>query len=76
MREVKSEVKEGTGFDVCIDRIAGICSAPGQVFPDDDGEVRQEFSGCLACTIHHGSLRISSEPWFLRTGRYFRPSAA
>ncbi len=45
------EVKEETGFDVRIDRIAGIYSDPGHVFAYDDGEVRQEFSICLACSI-------------------------
>jgi len=55
------EVKEETGFDVRIDRIIGIYSDPGHVFAYDDGEVRQEFSICLACTIVNGTLRVSSE---------------
>jgi 8-oxo-dGTP pyrophosphatase MutT (NUDIX family) len=55
------EVKEETGFDVRVDRIVGIYSDPGHVFAYDDGEVRQEFSICLACTIVGGSLRLSSE---------------
>jgi ADP-ribose pyrophosphatase YjhB (NUDIX family) len=55
------EVKEETGFDVRIDRIVGIFSDPGHVFAYDDGEVRQEFSICLACTIVGGSLQVSSE---------------
>lgn len=55
------EVKEETGFDVGIDRIVGIYSDPGHVFAYDDGEVRQEFSICLACTIRGGTLRVSSE---------------
>jgi ADP-ribose pyrophosphatase YjhB (NUDIX family) len=55
------EVKEEMGLDVCINRIVGIYSAPGHVFSYDDGEVRQEFSICLACIIRHGSLRVSSE---------------
>lgn len=55
------EVKEETGFDVRIDRIIGIYSDPGHVFAYDDGEVRQEFNICLACTIVGGRLLISSE---------------
>lgn len=55
------EVKEETGFDVRIDRIIGIYSDPGHVFAYDDGEVRQEFSICLACTIVCGMLRVSNE---------------
>jgi ADP-ribose pyrophosphatase YjhB (NUDIX family) len=55
------EVKEETGFDVRIDRIIGIYSDPAHVFAYDDGEVRQEFSICLACTIVGGTLHISSE---------------
>jgi ADP-ribose pyrophosphatase YjhB (NUDIX family) len=55
------EVKEETGFDVRIDRIIGIYSDPGHVFAYDDGEVRQEFSICLACTIVGGTLMVSSE---------------
>ncbi|MGH3903496.1 MAG: NUDIX domain-containing protein [Pseudonocardiaceae bacterium] len=55
------EVQEETGFDVQIDRVVGVYSDPGHVFAYDDGEVRQEFSICLACTIKGGSLRVSSE---------------
>jgi ADP-ribose pyrophosphatase YjhB (NUDIX family) len=55
------EVREETGFDVRIDRIVGIYSDPGHVFAYDDGEIRQEFSICLACTIVGGSLQVSRE---------------
>ena len=55
------EVKEETGFDVRIDRIVGIYSDPAHVFAYDDGEVRQEFSICLACSITGGSIRVSKE---------------
>jgi ADP-ribose pyrophosphatase YjhB (NUDIX family) len=55
------EVREETGFDVHIDRIIGIYSDPGHVFAYTDGEVRQEFSICLACTITGGTLTVSSE---------------
>src|SRR5215469_16121580 len=55
------EVKEETGFDVRIERIIGIYSDPGHVFAYSDGEVRQEFNICLACTIVGGELAVSSE---------------
>jgi ADP-ribose pyrophosphatase YjhB (NUDIX family) len=55
------EVKEETGFDVHIERIVGIYSDPAHVFAYSDGEVRQEFSICLACTIVGGSLAVSHE---------------
>jgi ADP-ribose pyrophosphatase YjhB (NUDIX family) len=55
------EVREETGFDVRIDRIVGIYSDPGHVFAYDDGEVRQEFSICIACTIVGGALQVSRE---------------
>jgi ADP-ribose pyrophosphatase YjhB (NUDIX family) len=55
------EVKEETGFDVRIERIVGIYSDPAHVFAYSDGEVRQEFSICLACTIVGGSLAVSHE---------------
>jgi ADP-ribose pyrophosphatase YjhB (NUDIX family) len=55
------EVKEETGFNIRIDRIIGIYSDPAHVFAYDDGEVRQEFNICLACTIVGGTLQVSSE---------------
>jgi ADP-ribose pyrophosphatase YjhB (NUDIX family) len=55
------EVKEETGFDVRIERIVGIYSDPGHVFAYEDGEVRQEFNICLACSITGGELAVSSE---------------
>ena len=55
------EVREETGFDVRIERIVGIYSDPSHVFAYDDGEVRQEFSICLACTIAGGTLAVSKE---------------
>lgn len=60
-QSVIREMKEETGFDVRIDRIVGIYSDPGHVFAYDDGEVRQEFNICLACTIIGGELAVSSE---------------
>jgi ADP-ribose pyrophosphatase YjhB (NUDIX family) len=60
-QSVVREVKEETGFDVRIERIIGIYSDPGHVFAYGDGEVRQEFNICLACTIVGGELSVSSE---------------
>ncbi len=60
-QSVVREVKEETGFDARIERIVGIYSDPGHVFAYDDGEVRQEFNICLACTIVGGELSVSSE---------------
>jgi ADP-ribose pyrophosphatase YjhB (NUDIX family) len=60
-QSVVREVKEETGFDVRIERIIGVYSDPGHVFAYEDGEVRQEFNICLACTIVGGELSVSSE---------------
>jgi ADP-ribose pyrophosphatase YjhB (NUDIX family) len=60
-QSVIREVKEETGFHVRIERIIGIYSDPGHVFAYDDGEVRQEFNICLACTIVGGELAMSLE---------------
>src|SRR5713226_638946 len=49
-QSVVREVKEETGFAVRIERIVGIYSDPGHVFAYSDGEIRQEFNICLACT--------------------------
>ena len=65
------EVTEETGFEVRIDRIVGIYSDPGHVFAYGDGEVRQEFSICLAATITGGTLTVSSESTDVR---FFAPS--
>jgi ADP-ribose pyrophosphatase YjhB (NUDIX family) len=60
-QSVIREVKEETGFDVRIERIVGIYSDPAHVFAYEDGEVRQEFSICLACAIVGGILEVSYE---------------
>lgn len=64
------EVREETGLDVRIERIIGIYPDPGHVFAYDDGEVRQEFSICLTCTIVGGALTVSSESTAVR---FFAP---
>jgi ADP-ribose pyrophosphatase YjhB (NUDIX family) len=55
------EVKEETGFNVTVDRIVGIYSDPQHVFAYDDGEIRQQFNICCACTVESGSIEVSSE---------------
>lgn len=55
------EVREETGFTVEPLYIVGVYSDPKHVFAYDDGEVRQEYSVCIACRIVSGTARISDE---------------
>jgi ADP-ribose pyrophosphatase YjhB (NUDIX family) len=55
------EVQEETGLEVEPEYIVGVYSDPGHVFAYDDGEVRQQFSVCLACRIVGGQVRTSKE---------------
>jgi len=55
------ETREETGLDVALDRIVGIYSDPAHVFAYDNGEVRQQFNICCACTIVGGSIAVSNE---------------
>lgn len=64
------EVREETGLNVAIDYVVAVYSDPEHVFAYDDGEVRQEFSICVACTMTGGTLGISDESTELR---YFTP---
>jgi ADP-ribose pyrophosphatase YjhB (NUDIX family) len=57
----RREVKEETGIDCEISGLVGIYSNPRHVAAYDDGEVRQEFSICLAGRLLGGSLRTSNE---------------
>jgi len=57
----RREVKEETGIDCEVSGLVGIYSNPRHVAAYDDGEVRQEFSICLAGRLLGGSLRTSSE---------------
>jgi len=64
------EVKEETGMDCEITSLVGIYSNPRHVAAYDDGEVRQEFSICLAGRLLGGSMQTSnesSEVRFIRT---------
>lgn len=55
------EVEEETGLDVQPMYIVGIYTNPGHVIAYSDGEVRQEFSICFACSVTGGELRVSDE---------------
>ncbi len=54
-----------TGPDITIDRIVRIYSDPdpdpGHVFAYDNGEIRQQFNICCACTITDGTIQVSTE---------------
>lgn len=65
------EVYEETGLQVEPERIVGIYSDPKHVIAYSDGEVRQEFSICLACRIVGGEIRVSEESSAVR---FFAPA--
>lgn len=58
---VVREVQEETGLVVRPDYIIAVYSDPKHVFKYSDGEVRQEFSICVACSYVNGSLTMSEE---------------
>lgn len=64
------EVHEETGYDVEPLYVIGVYSDPKHVFAYTDGEVRQEFSVCIACRLVGGSLLTSDESYEVR---WFRP---
>jgi ADP-ribose pyrophosphatase YjhB (NUDIX family) len=55
------EVKEETGLDVVPKAIVGIYSNPNHVIAYANGEIRQQFSICFACTMIGGTLQVSEE---------------
>ncbi|GAA4215442.1 NUDIX hydrolase [Actinocatenispora rupis] len=65
---VMREVREETGLQVTPRYVIGVYTDPGHVFAYSDGEVRQEFSVCVAARPVGGSLQVSSEShevgWF------------
>jgi ADP-ribose pyrophosphatase YjhB (NUDIX family) len=65
------EVEEETGIVVEPDHVVGVYSDPGHVFAYDDGEVRQEFSVCIACRAAGGQLRAGDEALEVR---FFEPA--
>jgi 8-oxo-dGTP pyrophosphatase MutT (NUDIX family) len=58
---VVREVKEETGLTVEPLYIVGVYSDPDHVFAYDNGEVRQEFSICVACRVIDGTVTVSDE---------------
>lgn len=58
---VVREVFEETGLRVEPKYVVAVYSDPKHVFAYTDGEVRQEFSVCVACEIIDGTLKISDE---------------
>lgn len=62
------EVHEETGLDVRPLYVIGVYSDPAHVFAYDDGEVRQEYSVCIACRLVGGEIAVSHEStqvgWF------------
>jgi ADP-ribose pyrophosphatase YjhB (NUDIX family) len=69
-RTAAREVEEETGIEVEPDHVVGVYSDPGHVFAYDDGEVRQEFSVCIACRVTGGQLRPGDEAL---EARFFEP---
>ena len=65
---VVREVQEETGYQVEPMYVVGVYSDPKHVFAYDDGEVRQEFSVCVAARVTGGQLVVSDESsqvaWF------------
>lgn len=55
------EVREETGIEVEPIRVVGIYSDPRAVVAYDDGEVRQQFSICIACRPSGGELSAESD---------------
>lgn len=58
---VVREVLEETGIEVEPVRLVGVYSDPRAVVAYDDGEVRQQFSICVACRLSGGALSADSD---------------
>lgn len=58
---VVREVREETGLDVWPEYVVGVYTDARHVFAYDDGEVRQEYSVCVACSVVGGVLQASDE---------------
>ncbi len=70
---VVREVHEETGYNVEPLYVIGVYSDPKHVFAYDDGEVRQEFSVCVACQLVDGDLATSDESYEVA---WFSPEVA
>ena len=55
------EVQEETGLQVQTEYLIGVYTDPEHIIEYSDGEIRQEFSLCFACTIVGGKLQVSDE---------------
>ena len=64
------EVKEETGLAIRVEYLVGVYTNPHHVIAFSDGEVRQQFSLCFACTLLGGEIQISSESFEVR---FFSP---
>jgi hypothetical protein len=53
--------EEETGLEVVPEYIVGIYSNPKHVIAYANGEVRQQFSLCFACSIVKGEIQVSAE---------------
>jgi ADP-ribose pyrophosphatase YjhB (NUDIX family) len=58
---VVREVHEETGLQVKAKHVIAVYSDPKHVFAYSDGEVRQEFSICIACELTGGNIIVSDE---------------
>ncbi len=64
------EVKEETGLDIRVDYLVGIYTNPRHLIAFSDGEVRQQFSLCFACTLLGGEIQVSAESFEVK---FFSP---
>jgi len=60
------EVQEEAGLIVRVDKLVGVYSDPGHIIEYSDGEIRQQFSICFACSILSGKLSLSEESYELK----------
>jgi ADP-ribose pyrophosphatase YjhB (NUDIX family) len=58
---VVREVQEESGLRVEVVRLVGIYTDPRHLIAYSNGEVRQQFSICFACSVIGGVLRSSDE---------------